>query len=472
MPWSESPRRGGTVRVVLVATVVLLLLSNAPSADEKQLSIYGSQVSYAIPVLERNGQDYVGLLEALEPLGTVSAKADDGKWRLRFNNVEAEFRQNTNLGKVAGQKFGLPAPFALENNRGLVPLRALPGILNLILGSKPDYHESARRLFLGGAGTQFTTDLHENGMTVNFAAPVNPMISTEPGKLKMTFTRDPVVSGLYIQRFENPLISSVSFTESNGRAELTIQGHVPLLANFAAGGKTIEILAAPAPAAQAPLTPGAAPAAGVAIPPPPTLSSLLAKPPFVVMLDPAHGGNDRGAQLSDTLQEKDVTLAFARKLRSELLAHGIAAMMTRDADVTLDLDQRAVLADAGRIAVYVSIHAVSLGRGVRVYTSLIQSASLRPGFVSWDAAQAGYVLSSRTVADLVKAELDKHEIPSTELPAPVRPLNNVAAAAIAVEVAPSGPDVASVTATVYQQRVAAAVAEAITVGRGKVEAAR
>ena len=104
---------------------------------------------------------------------------------------------------------------------------------------------------------------------------------------------------------------------------------------------------------------------------------------------------------------------------------------------------------------------------------MINSASGKPGgFVPWDTAQTRYVLSSRALADLIRAELGKHEIPGSELSAPVKPLNNVAAAALVIEVAPSADDVSSVSAGGYQQRIAAAIAEAVVVARPRVEAER
>jgi len=467
--------RNSSGRTLVVATLLLVLIASAPSAEEKQLSVYGPRVSYSLPVSEHNGQDYVALLEALEPFGNVSARVEGQKWKLRFNNnLEAEFQQNALLAKVAGQRFGLPAPFVLEGTRGLVPLRGLPAVFGLMLRTKTEYHEAARRLFLGGAATHFTTDLREAGLNVNFSAPVNPLISTEPGRLTMTFTRDPVVSNSFFLRPENPLVSLITFSESNGRAELVVQGRAPLLAKFASGGRTIDVVAAPGEAQAA--APAAAPgtsAAPASASQPPTLQSLGAKPPFVVMLDAGHGGDDRGALLSETLEEKAVTLGLARRLRSELQNHGISALMSRDADVTVPIEQRAAMADAARVWLFVSLHAAAEGRGVRVYTAMINSAASMLGeFVPWDTAQAGHVLASRALADIVKAELGKHEIPNAKLSAPLKPLNNVAAAAIAIEVTPSGDDVASVNAAVYQQRIAVAIAEAIVVGRSRVEAQR
>ena len=488
MRWSKLSPGTLAPRAAAVIALLLVLLASAPSAEEKQLSIYGPHVSYSLPVAEHNGQDYVALLEALEPFGGVSARVEGQKWKLRFNRLEAEFRQNSNSAKVAGRKFGLPGPFVLESNRGLLPLRALPAILGTMLATKTEYHEAGRRLFLGGVATHFTTNPRENGLSLNFTAPVNPLISTEPGKLRMTFTRDAVVANTNVLKLENPLVSSITFSENNGQAELVALGRVPLLAQFAADRRAIEIVPAPGnakavPPVAAPATPpataGAVPTGtGTAPPatsvlPPPTLQALTAKPAFVVMLDAGHGGDDRGALLSETLEEKAVTLAFARRLRSELQGHGISAVMSRDADVGVSLEQRAAMADAARVAIFVSLHAASEGRGVRVYAAMINSATPTPGsFVPWDTAQADYVLASRALADIIKAELGKHEIPNSELSAPLKPLNNVAAAAIGIELAPSGEDVASVNAGVYQQRVAAALAEAIVVGRPRVEAQR
>ena len=481
MRWSKLPRNRRIARAVALAALLLALLATAPSAEEKQLSIYGPRVSYSVPVSEHEGQDYVALLEALEPFGNVSARAEGAKWKLRFSNLEAEFRQNASVGKVAGRKIALPAPFVLENNRGLVPLHALPAILGLMLATKTEYHEAGRRLFLGGVATHFTAEPLQNALNLNFSAPVNPLISTEPGKLRMTFTRDAVVAGANILKLDNPLVSSVTFSENNGQAELEVLGRVPLLAQFAPDRKTIEIVAAPGEARSVPppiVAPGTTPApdtvpSAVTVPPPPTLQSLTARPGFVVMLDAGHGGDDRGALLNETLEEKTVTLAFARRLRSELQGRGISVLMVRDADVTVAVEQRAAMADAARVALYLSLHAASQGRGVRVYTAMINSASSRPGsFLPWDTAQARYVLTSHAVAELVKAQLGKHEIPGAELTAPVKPLNNVAAAALAIEIAPSANDASSVSAGVYQQRVAAAIADAVAIGRARVEADR
>src|ERR1022692_1559891 len=64
-----------------------LLLYSSP--EEKHISIYSTAANYSLPVLERNGIDYVGLLEVFEPLGSVSAKATGIHWKFRYYDVES-----------------------------------------------------------------------------------------------------------------------------------------------------------------------------------------------------------------------------------------------------------------------------------------------------------------------------------------------------------------------------------------------
>src|SRR5574337_609548 len=75
----------------LVGLLILAALVIVAAPENKQISVYSTAANYSLPVLEKNGQDYVGLLEMLEPLGTVSAKADGSRWKFRYNDVDSEF---------------------------------------------------------------------------------------------------------------------------------------------------------------------------------------------------------------------------------------------------------------------------------------------------------------------------------------------------------------------------------------------
>src|SRR5262249_25463539 len=106
----------------------------------------------------------------------------------------------------------------------------------------------------------------------------------------------------------------------------------------------------------------------------PSWAADKAEPPqkrFLVVIDPAHGGADPGSRFSASSNEKDITLAFARRLRNELQAQNIAARLLRDSDVQLSNDQRAIAANTAQATIFISIHAGLPNTGVRVFTALL-----------------------------------------------------------------------------------------------------
>jgi N-acetylmuramoyl-L-alanine amidase len=187
------------------------------------------------------------------------------------------------------------------------------------------------------------------------------------------------------------------------------------------------------------------------------------------VVDPAHGGDERGAALTDKLAEKDVTLGFARLLRHELEIRGFAVTLLREGDTSVTLDQRAAAANVARAAIYITLHAVSQGSGARVYTALLPVAGPDNGlFHAWNAAQAPSLPVSRIVAAAIAAEMKKKEFPSQASSASLRPLNNVLMPGVAVELAPGEDGIADLTSANYQQRAASAIADAVVSVRDRL----
>src|SRR5437773_4370991 len=85
------------------------------------------------------------------------------------------------------------------------------------------------------------------------------------------------------------------------------------------------------------------------------------QPTPVILIDAAHGGTESGAVLGPDNLEKDVTLAFARRLRQDLMSRGLQVRLLRDSDTSLSTDQRAVIANVSRPSLYLCIHATSQG---------------------------------------------------------------------------------------------------------------
>jgi N-acetylmuramoyl-L-alanine amidase len=90
------------------------------------------------------------------------------------------------------------------------------------------------------------------------------------------------------------------------------------------------------------------------------------------------------------------------------------------------------------------------------------------GFLPWDTAQASFLDLSGMVAGSVAAELETRKLPNTTLSAPLRPMNNIAAPAIAIELAPAEGDVNSIASAAYQDQVAQSIAAGVAAVRSKL----
>ena len=483
-----SAGRVRSIRIPFLLLFAVLVVSGA--APEKHLSVYSTAANYSLPIVQRDGRDYIGLLELLDPLGTVNAKFETPRWRLHYNNILGDFTVGQTHARIQGRDTDLSGKFLIENGRGLVPLASLNALLPRFLGGPTTLHQNSARLFIGGIATHFTASVlpdDPSHLVFHFTSPVNPSVASEPGRLHLTFSREPVTAPASpTLTFGSRTIPSATYSENNGAAEITVSTTIPLMASFSNDGRTITLAPAKSQGAttQGAATPIAATPIAAAPPaasPPqsnqpdqsPAARSSLYSRRYFAVIDASHGGADRGEALSATLAEKDITVAFARRLRQELESRGISTLVLRDSDANLSLDDRAFFVNTAHAAVYVALHAASSGQGVRLYTALLPYAStddLGP-FRSWTTAQSSSIALSQAAAASVAAELRKQQVAVRILTAPLRPLNNIVTTAIAVEVAPPGSDLSPLTSPDYQQLISSAVANGIAAIRSQLGAA-
>lgn len=204
----------------------------------------------------------------------------------------------------------------------------------------------------------------------------------------------------------------------------------------------------------------------------------------VIVIDPAHGGTDGGAQIDDHLEEKDVTLAVAGRLRSLLAARGFTVVSTRQGEPggVLTTDQRAETANRVHAVACLVIHASASGNGVYIGASAIssplaavpQSASVTRvsnGAVPWDRAQEAYISQSLGLANQVGTALARAKVPLAMGRVAMRPLDNLMCPAISIEIATlhSGSDATPVSDEDYQQRVAEAIAGALVLWKNQAQ---
>jgi len=101
------------------------------------------------------------------------------------------------------------------------------------------------------------------------------------------------------------------------------------------------------------------------------------------IIDPGHGGNDPGAMstvLGGSREEADDTLRLSLAVAKLVNQSGGSAALTRVTDITLSLQNRTDMANAGSYSYFISIHrnacgTANLGTGIETYYHQSQSAS-------------------------------------------------------------------------------------------------
>ncbi len=160
-----------------------------------------------------------------------------------------------------------------------------------------------------------------------------------------------------------------------------------------------------------------------------TADAISTNPSFqklkgVIVLDPGHGGNDTGAQSSDGILEKAVTLNIAR-LIADKLNEDYKVVLTRTDDYWLDIPKRTALANYLQADLFISLHTGGSflhsvgGTSIFYYEKNPESAlqeqtptldSLTDEdvpFMSWNHIQDRYLSSSKKLAEHLQAQIIK-----------------------------------------------------------------
>ncbi len=130
----------------------------------------------------------------------------------------------------------------------------------------------------------------------------------------------------------------------------------------------------------------------------------------IIALDPGHGGSDPGAIGPTGVREKDVTLAIAQLAAKALAKDGVSAVLTRDTDRYVSLEERTARANAAGADLFISIHCNAAERpgkrGVETYvldTTKDETASrvaARENATTQAATrEIGSILASMKIAD-------------------------------------------------------------------------
>ena len=341
------------------------------------------------------------------------------------------------LASVGGRVVSLPAPPAREGRSWYLPIDFVPRALGPALGVRADLRRPSRLIVVGDLRVPRITarvEAQPASARVTFdIAPATPhTVVQEPNRLLVRFEAD-ALDAIFPASAAPELVQNVRPAESGVAIAIDLG---PRFASFraadapgdrGAGRLVVDILASTTDA------PPAAPSAPAAPAPadPPSLLELSDGALRTIVIDAGHGGDEHGARGPQGTMEKDVTLGVARRLKGAIEARlGARVILTRDADHTVGLDERAALANNNKADLFISLHANASVRasasGAEVfYLSLSdygdQAQRVAQGeseavpvygggmrdieVILWEMAQARHIEESATLAQLVESAL-------------------------------------------------------------------
>jgi N-acetylmuramoyl-L-alanine amidase len=116
-----------------------------------------------------------------------------------------------------------------------------------------------------------------------------------------------------------------------------------------------------------------------------------------VIVDAGHGGSNLGTSSADGVNEKDVTLDISERVRKLAVQRGFEAVMTRTADETRSLQERAATANRQHGDIFVSIHLNALrpssARGIETYYLGPSGGTELDAIAAAENRHSGYTLS-------------------------------------------------------------------------------
>ncbi len=406
-------------------------------------------------------QPYLPLIDLLEWMDLpYSESASAGLVQISIGSNILKLNRDRNAVMINGTMVALPSPVLHYEGRWLISPDFVVRVLNRVLTEKIMVGGSGNRYCLGSLrfnrvnARGVKTD-QGSRIVVQMTAQSEAEIRKEQDKMIFSFGVTPVDPVHEDFQYRDSLVNGVVFEEAPASGQLVVYladralqtrvTHIP--------DQSVYVLEVSPANSAARSSQDRNSVSGT------TAASSLANGirKHLVVIDPGHGGTDRGAQVKEGLFEKEITLLVARKLRWMLQSRlGLNAVLSRNEDQTVSLEERAVEANAARADLLVSIHLGnwSHGRESRSYTYVNRIASLEPSkasgesvetgesnriqFLPWNRAQSLSLNRSIQLAGLIQAELNRSinggDASLTYRRAPLKLLSSLAMPAVLLEI--------------------------------------
>jgi len=506
---ASFPRRLFRPRLMIPAILVIGLatfLRPSTQLAADNFIFYLPSSHHMIPFESSGGAKYLAVLQVLNMMGKVEGiQEKKNSIKIFFNSTPIELRAGTTNIQIGKSNYELRQPVYLVDGKWMVPVDFLTTALPPLTHLPIEYQEGTNRIFIGDVKpASFTVRLDPlaNGvrLAVQFTDKVSVHTTSSNGKWVMFLGDRPMEPMEPSYHFQNPYISNLQFDDEDGLPKLILSpgssglNFYPVLAD---GGKILMADVVQASPSSAPGQPSQTPAApaqpvpGQPTPPgsPESLTASPGPPLPVVVLDAAHGGPDSGGHSNDGILEKDLVVQYVARVRTALLATAkYRVVLTRTGDINMTAEQRALAANTSSAIYFLSFHAGDLGSlspRIAIFTFQPPSAadtttasvasptavSATPqkssAFVPWGRVQEARLGQSLQLAQALQQQLALINGVDVSVPAtaPLRTLRSVNAPAAAIELGRLAPDASAtlLTDVAFQQKVAAAVVQALAI---------
>ena len=395
--------------------------------------------------LESDGHEMV-TLDDLARLFQLDVREDSraGTLSVLHGNAVIILTPNQQLVSVAGRLVLLRAAPRRVRGRWVVPLDFLNRALAPIYAEPLEFRQRSRLVLVGDVqvprvSAQYRPRAGAGRLTLEVTPSTAHTIAEDANHLVVAFQAD----GLDVERLPRPrgdLVTAFRQIETPPGIVIDLG---PAFDSFRVssapsqgGGTALVIELRPSGRETTDATPSTLatpPAASSAAPSDPLPDFTTTWTVRVVAIDPGHGGDDHGSQGTDGALEKDITLSVARRLRSVLEGRlGMRVISTRTRDQTVELDERAAIANNNGANLFISLHVNASARpsatGAEVFylsideygaeaRELAQREGQRIPIVGggsreiepilWEMAQVRYVDQSARAAKIVAEELQR-----------------------------------------------------------------
>ena len=431
-----------------VAVMVSLFVTSVTTSHQtptQELTLLSRDGTQGLPVTTINERQMVSLAD-LATLFNLTVREDTlvHGVTITYQDKVVVLTSTQSLTSVEGRIISLPTPPVQNENVWFVPVEFINQVLSLLLDMPLQVRSDSGLVIVGDIRVphievRYTQMDDEAQVSFEMSPPTLHTVEQEADRIIVKFEADlldlvlpePVSDSLIIgiSRAEQPNWIAVNLGSDFASHQSSLIGmgaSTQLVVNVLSQTAAARSVARASSQRPEPQPPSSDTRGNLS----PDLDLSPAPELRTIVIDAGHGGSDTGTQGQAGLQEKDITLQVARRLREAIESRlGLRVVMTRDSDRTVRLDERAAIANNNKANLFISLHTNSsvseAASGAVVYSLALNDYSeqtlsenrqshavpLLGGrtrnieIVLWDLAQVTHVEDSALFAGFVDVEL-------------------------------------------------------------------